>query len=113
MPITRTGMPRGYIPAEPAKLWGSVPVEEVEGHEPDPAYDVRSNEGLGFLPGTRSELLGRERARTFGAFVDSRPRSVGPTSNDDAEVGESPGFEFESLLPYLVLGGVFLFVMKR
>lgn len=50
----------GLIVPPASLLWGSIPVDRVEGHEPEPAYDVRSSSGLGFvIPAPGSPWLGR------------------------------------------------------
>ena len=47
-------------PRMPTKIYGEIPVEEIEGHQVDPFYDVRGG-GLGQVPTmTRGKRVGRE-----------------------------------------------------
>ena len=121
----------GQVPPTEAKLWGSLPIEDVEGHEPDPAYDVRPIEGLG-APPVRSEMLGVIRSE--GDFATERfqrarfarrdreqLRVLGP-DGERAERGGEPGaipsapavagFNLGGMLPFLAIGALLLLVRR-
>lgn len=120
---TPAGMPRGYIPQEPTLLWGSIPVDELEGHEPDPAYDVRrSSDGLGSTLPMSTDMLGRRRERRGrrfstedfsgrGAAVLSEPGSAPfdrVQETADGTTTEGVGFEAADMLVSLLVLGVLL-----
>lgn len=123
-PTTRAAMTLRGVQYSPDRLWGSLPVEEVEGHDPDPAYDVRPIEGLGRAP-IRSERLGLGLSREIRDRLLTRPSSVvsaasnttTTTTADDMQSAATlsaaaSSFDASSLLPLAILGGL-LFLMKR
>lgn len=74
-PSTRAAMALSVVPGKftPDRIWGSLPVEDVEGHTPDPAYDVRPIEGLGRAP-IRSERLGLSLMRELDNMQPAQPQ---------------------------------------
>lgn len=68
----------GFTPRTSALLWGSVPLVTVEGHEPDPFYDVRKS-GLGAPPTLRSENIMRYESKAQldpGTFTRGQPALI-------------------------------------
>lgn len=123
----------GLSPKSPDRLWGALPVEEIEGHDVDPAYDVREVEGLGRAP-IRSEQLaglgqrrgGVERQERLELRTLGRPSSVVSAATgavaDPTMVMESsaaaPGsvdtlVAGGGLVPLAVLAGVLYFLGRR
>lgn len=91
-PAARAGM----LPVPAARLWGSIPVESVEGHEPEPFYDVRPASGLGFwIPSP--DVLARQAS---GLRVNS-PRLETSTSSSVPTSGTQPGTMTPSPIPRL------------
>jgi len=112
----------GWIRDLPALLWGSIPVEQVEGHEPDRAYDVpppssftswrplRSERrgggaGLGFVIPSPSNFVVEGSVPTGG----TQPGAVNPS--DPPRLASM--FGGSSLLPLLAVGAVVFFLAVR
>lgn len=101
-PTTRLALAlaQARLPVPTPQLWGSLPLEEIEGHEPDPAYDVRPIEGLGRAP-VRSEDLARlAAARTGLGKLPLFLQQADPRAAEDE--APSAGL-FGISTPYLVL----------
>lgn len=108
-PTTRLAfaLAQARVPPPTPRLWGSLPLEEIEGHEPDPAYDVRPIEGLGRAPVRAEELARLAAARAGLGFVIPAAYATGGGSSQAplAEETPAPGL-FGISTPYLVLAGV-------
>ncbi len=118
----RAGLIRGI----PPRLWGSIPVEQVEGHEPDRAYDVartspftswrplrserlsRGGGGLGFVIPNPSNFVIEGSVPTGG----TQPGAVNP-SDPPRLASMFEGLGGSSLLPLLAVGAVLLVVAMR
>jgi hypothetical protein len=99
-PTTQLALALARLPRRASdRIWGALPVEEVEGHDVDPAYDVRPVEGLGRAP-IRSERLASERLAGLGKLPLFLQEEL-PKPEEES----SPGF-FGISTPYLVLAGV-------
>lgn len=124
-PTTRAALAVRVGKSTRDRIWGSLPTEEVEGHTPDPAYDVRPIEGLGRAP-VRSERLGLGFSRELLDQVDeARARAVARPSGlvdaaakspqpelDQALAAALPSPSSSMLLPLAALAGI-LFLLKR
>lgn len=132
-PTTREAMALSIRPGKYTldRLWGSLPVEDVEGHSPDPAYDVRPIDGLGWAP-VRSERLGRGLGltRDLDAVQTAQERAMGrpnglvaaaasgsaPSSSPASSPSSAATMLSSSLSPAtlaLVGAAALLFLLKR
>lgn len=114
----------------PERIWSALPVEDVEGHSPDPAYDVRPVEGLGWAP-LRPERRGLGFAMdTIDAVrrsqvIQARPSGLVQTAASPAESAASspssasaasvPGMLPPSLSPTMLalLGAAAVLMLMR
>ncbi|MGH7259947.1 MAG: hypothetical protein ACREI9_04615 [Nitrospiraceae bacterium] len=115
----------GRVPETPARIWGSIPVEQVEGHQVAPAYDVlrpgsftwkplRSERlyegGLGFVFPSPQGFVLEESVAARG----TQPGALNPS--DPPRLASMLGAfgGGSSLLPLLAVGvAVFLLAVKR
>jgi hypothetical protein len=81
-----------------------LPVEEVEGHDVDPAYDVRPIEGLGRAP-IRSERLAGLGIVIPATYAIGRAASEQTAQSEPAPADATPGL-FGISTPYLVLAAL-------
>ena len=116
----------GMIRKISARLWGTIPVEQVEGHEPDRAYDVARSSAFSSWRPLRSERLGGGGGLGFvipapGSFViegsvptgGTQPGAVNPSDPPRLASLASMFGGGSSLLPLLAVGAVLLFVAIR
>lgn len=101
-PTTRLAMARATarLPRGADRIWGALPVEEVEGHDVDPAYDVRPIEGLGRAP------IRSERLAGLGIVLPAVYATSSSTSAPQSAPAEETPSLFGISTPYLVLGAV-------
>jgi len=106
-PTTRlaTALAAARLPRGRDRIWGALPVEEVEGHDVDPAYDVRPVEGLGRAP-IRSERLAGLGVTMPLAWAMGRAASEQTAEPQPTEPTESSPGLFGVSTPYLVLGAL-------
>jgi hypothetical protein len=108
-PTTRAAMALSVRPGKWTldRIWGSLPTEDVEGHTPDPAYDVRAIEGLGWAH-VRSERRGRGLglSRDLDSVQTAQDRAVGRPSAlvQAASTPSSPSSVLASAPPLSFLG---------
>jgi len=102
-PTTQLALARAAarVPRGADRIWGALPVEEVEGHDVDPAYDVRPVEGLGRAP-IRSERLAGLGFVIPSSAVFGRA-AASETAQPEASPAEPPPGLFGVSTPYLVL----------
>lgn len=112
-------------PEEP-RLWNSIPVEAVEGHQGDPFFDVRLNEatGLGALGAKRSrfDVETGEPAPwlRFGDYVlgpgiTATPARETPSAVEPANGlpgSSAAGAELGNIWPLLLAAGVVWFFVR-
>lgn len=120
----------GFYQRQPYRVYGRVPMWQVEGQQVDPFYDVRGS-GLGYLrvadrpsaAGPSLRLM-RPRARTYGdprsAMVNDEPEGPGPPvyvgnggGGNGAPASSSEAFDFRKMALPLLAGAVFLYMFGR
>ena len=99
----------------PYKVFGSIPMWQVEGQQVDPFYDVRSS-GLGFMrvvnrpegQGDDLRIMRPWRQYTFGGD----PKTIAE-GGPELEAGGGDAFDFGRMVVPLVAGVVLFYMMGR
>lgn len=102
-PTTRIALDAGRVArSRTPRLWGAIPVEEVEGHDVDPAYDVRPLEDVRRSPIRSEHLAG------LGLVIPSAAALASAASQASQEPEPAPPepSAFGISTPYLVLAAL-------